>query len=235
MRNPKEHAAPKPAARPSPRSSTPTAAAGRAKDTGTLSDSAAPQQAPSPPGAEEQAGSSARIHLLLGPVGAGKSTFARQLAEEKPALRLTLDEWMAELFRPDRPETGVVEWYVERAARCVEQIMAVASAVLALGTDVILEIGLLRRLEREAFYRRVDAAGHAMRVYVLDAPREVRRERVSARNRDRGATFPLIVPPAIFELASDFWEAPEGDELEGRDVRVVTGGAGQARTPGSHH
>jgi predicted kinase len=159
---------------------------------------------------------------LLGPVGSGKSALARQLAEEERALRLTLDEWMTRLFSPDRPETGIMEWYVDRAARCVEQIIVVASAVLALGTDVILELGLLRRVEREAFYRRIDAARHDMSVYVLDAPREVRRERVDARNRDRGATFTMIVPPAIFELASDLWEPVERDELEGRDVRLVT-------------
>jgi predicted kinase len=160
--------------------------------------------------------------VVLGPVGSGKSTLARQLAEEERALRLTLDEWMTRLFSPDRPETDVVEWYVERAARCVEQIIIVSSAVLALGTDVILEIGLLRRAEREAFYRRIEAAGHDMSLYVLDAPREVRRERVEARNRDRGATFTMIVPPAIFELASDLWEPLERDELEGRDVLLVS-------------
>lgn len=62
------------------------------------------------------------IHLIVGPVGAGKSTFGLALSRERAALRLTLDEWMAELFRPDRPETGLVAWYVERADRCIEQI-----------------------------------------------------------------------------------------------------------------
>src|SRR5688500_9099140 len=49
----------------------------------------------------------ARVHLIIGPVGSGKSTFALQLARERGALRLNLDEWMALLFRPDRPETGL--------------------------------------------------------------------------------------------------------------------------------
>jgi hypothetical protein len=30
-----------------------------------------------------------------------------------------------------------------------------------------------------------------------------------------------VVPPAIFELASDLWEAPDFDECDGRDVRFL--------------
>ena len=40
-----------------------------------------------------------KIHLLIGPVGAGKSTFALELAREHRGVRLTLDEWMQSLER----------------------------------------------------------------------------------------------------------------------------------------
>ena len=186
-----------------------TALAGRAKEENSLNAWAEAPQGPS----------NARVHLVVGPVGAGKSTFALDLAREHGAVRLTLDEWMTELFRPDRPENGVVAWYVERAARCVSQIERVTQAVLAAGIDVVLEIGLLQRRERAAFYRRVD--GCDLTIYVLDAARDVRRERVEQRNRLRGPTFCMVVSPEVFELASDLWEAPEGEECEGRDVRFV--------------
>jgi uncharacterized glyoxalase superfamily protein PhnB/predicted kinase len=163
----------------------------------------------------------ARIHLVLGPVGAGKSTFALELARRQSALRLTLDEWMAVLFRPDRPPTGLPEWYVERAGRCVEQIWALAQALVASGKAVVLEIGLLQRAARESFYRRVEAAGLALSVYVLDAPRELRRARVQARNEQRGPTFCMLVPPEIFELASDSWEPLAPEEYEGRGVCFI--------------
>ncbi|MCC6996544.1 MAG: ATP-binding protein [Deltaproteobacteria bacterium] len=165
----------------------------------------------------------AQLHLILGPVGAGKSTFAQQLAEERRAVRLTLDDWMTRLFSPDRPASGVMEWYVERAGRCIDQIWRIAGGLLSVGTDAILEIGLIRRDDRERLFERVDAAGHALTVYVLDAPREVRRERVERRNRDQGATFSMVVPPHFFELASDLWQPLDDDECEGRDVRFVSG------------
>jgi predicted kinase len=162
-----------------------------------------------------------RIHLLVGPVGAGKSTFGLQLARETGAVRLTLDEWITALFRPDRPESGVIEWYVERAARCTERIWVVASAIAAAGVDVVLELGLLRKRDRERIYERIDAAGHALSVHALDAPRDVRRERVERRNREQGPTFSMLVPPDFFERASDFWEPLEPDECKGRDVRFL--------------
>jgi uncharacterized glyoxalase superfamily protein PhnB/predicted kinase len=163
----------------------------------------------------------ARAHLVTGPVGAGKSTFALRLASERGALCLTLDEWMTHLFAQDRPDEGVLDWYVARTIRCVKQIWSIAERVLEIGTDVVLEIGLLQRRERESFYRRVDGADFRWTLYVLDAPREVRRKRVTERNRTMGPTFSMVVPPAIFELASDRWEPPDPRECDGRDVRFL--------------
>ena len=163
----------------------------------------------------------ARLHLVLGPVGAGKSTFAIQLSERHGALRLTLDEWMATLFSPDRPETGLVEWYTERADRCIDQIWKLASQLIGMGSDVVLEIGLIKQRDRLRFYERVDDAGYELTIYVLDLPRDVRRQRVLERNQKRGDTFSSEVPPHIFELASDMWQPLDDAECRGRDVRFI--------------
>ncbi len=165
------------------------------------------------------------VHVVIGPVGSGKSTYALGLCREHAAVRFTLDEWFTSLFSPDRPASGVVEWYVERAARCVEQIWRVARAVVESGTDVVLEVGLLRRAQREGFYAKLEEAGCAYTVHVVDAPRDVRRERVLRRNEERGETFSMIVPMEIFEFASDQWEPPEDAEVEGRVVRADFGKA----------
>lgn len=164
----------------------------------------------------------ARLHLVEGPVGAGKSTFASQLCKQHSGPRLTLDDWMATLFRPDRPATGVMEWYAERKSRCIEQMWKVARGLIDTGSDVVLEMGLIQQRERQRLYERVDAAGYTLTVYVLDAPREVRRERVRERNRRKGETFSMEVPDAIFELASDLWEPPDEIECGGRDVRFIS-------------
>lgn len=162
-----------------------------------------------------------RIHLIVGPVAAGKSTFALELGKQHRAVRLNLDEWMAQLFSPDRPDEGVMSWYMERTARCIEQIWRLTTRIIEAGTDVILEIGLIQRRDRERLYKRVSAGGYDLTVHVVDAPRELRRERVQQRNQDRGATFSMVVPEHIFELASDMWEPLEEDECSGRDVHFM--------------
>ena len=166
-------------------------------------------------------GSRARLHQIVGPVAAGKSTFALRLAREQRAVRLNLDDFMAQLFRPDRPEQGVMAWYRERTERCVAQIWKLTDMLVEANTSVVLEIGLIQRADRERFFRRVDDSRYDLTVYIVDAPRELRRERVVRRNREQGETFSMVVPLEIFELASDLWEPPDEEEIAGLDLRLV--------------
>jgi len=163
-----------------------------------------------------------RIHLVIGPVGAGKSTFVRQLVQQHRAVPLNLDDWMATLFSQDRPSSpdtaDVMAWYVPRTLRCLAQIWKTAEAVLNAGCDVVLEVGLIQQAQRDAFYARMGPWADAVVVYVLDAPRELRRERVLRRNTQQGATFSMVVPPHIFELASDLWQPPGEAECAQRNV-----------------
>ena len=160
-----------------------------------------------------------QLSLIIGPVGAGKSTFARELSQQQGAIHLNLDAWMAQLYGPDeRPAVGRMEWYIERTRRCLEQIWRLTQRLTELGVRVVLELGLIQRSAREAFYQRVDDAGLSLLVYVIDAPRELRRERVMQRNRERGETFSVEVPLPFFELASDLWEPPDEAEREARQV-----------------
>jgi predicted kinase len=161
------------------------------------------------------------IHLVEGPVGAGKSTYAAHLGMAHAAPRLILDDWMATLFRADRPETDVMVWYLERKQRCIEQIWNVAIDMVEAGSNVVLELGLIRRQDRAEFYSRVDAAGYKLEVHVLDAPRDIRRQRVRERNMAQGGTFFMVVPDEIFELASDLWQVPDEIECEERNIYFV--------------
>ncbi len=167
-----------------------------------------------------------QVHLLLGPVGAGKSTLAQALVREHGAVWLELDAWMARLFRADRPDddAALATWYSERAARCEAQIWATAEGIVAVGTPVVLELGLLERRLRERVVRRVERAGWSMTVHIVRTPRDLRWERVVGRNRDGGGTAGRIVSEAIFAIASDRWEPVEGQEVErfaGAGIEVV--------------
>jgi predicted kinase len=146
------------------------------------------------------------VHFLLGPVGAGKSTFARQRCARTPALFLDVDTWMVRLFGADaRPTENVLAWYVERRDRVRNLVWDITCEAVSADTDVYLELGLVTATEREAWFERALTAELAMRITLLDSPRDVRRDRVARRN-SAGAPFTQIVPPSFFEAASDAWE-----------------------------
>lgn len=159
-----------------------------------------------------------RVHLVEGPVGAGKSTFAAVLAPRINGVHIALDEWFARLFSPDRPERNVVPWYLDRKDRLLELIWDHSRRILSSGNDVILELGLIQREPRLAFCHRIRAAGYDLVLHVLDEARDVRRQRVRLRNTDKGPTFSMVVPDHVFEVASDMWEAP--DEVEQSEIAV---------------
>ena len=78
------------------------------------------------------------VHLIEGPVGAGKSTFAAVLASRTDGVHIALDEWFAKLFSPDRPAGDFVSWYVDRKERLTDLIWRHSEHLLASGKDVIL-------------------------------------------------------------------------------------------------
>lgn len=160
-----------------------------------------------------------RVHLIEGPVGAGKSTYSAALAGRTQGVHIALDEWFAALFSPDRPGSDFIAWYMQRKERLLDLIWSHSRRVLASDTDVILELGLIQRHGRVEFCRRVQDEGVELAVYVLDAPLEVRHARVQRRNTDKGTTFAMVVPDHVFEMASRLWEAP--DELECSEYQIT--------------
>lgn len=152
------------------------------------------------------------LSLLVGPVGAGKTTYGRLHATRNAGVFLDLDQWMVRLFGADpRPQENVIGWYLERRERCRALLWDVALDVLHSGVDVVLEAGLVTATDREAFYEKARAEDLRLAVYLLDAPRDVRRERVLRRN-DSPGPFTQVVPLEFFERASDTWQPPSESE-----------------------
>jgi len=155
-------------------------------------------------------------------VGVGKSTYAASLCKLYSGVHLNLDDWIANLFVPDRPVPSSIDWYIERKSRCVEQIWKLACNLIDADTDAILELGLIQKASRQQIYDRVDDMDYKLTVHLLEAPIDIRRERVKKRNVEKGDTFSIEVPDAFFEMASTMWESPDDSECAGRDIRFIT-------------
>jgi predicted kinase len=162
----------------------------------------------------------ATAHLICGPVGSGKTTFGRALAAERGALFFCLDEWMATLFMMDAPTPLTLEWALPRTQRCEQQIWSVARQALALGTDVVLELGFFTRDQRARVRDLAASAGLTVQLHVLDVPLETRRERVRLRNQGT-ATYTVEVDDAMFDWAEGYYEPL--DEAELAQAHVIRG------------
>jgi predicted kinase len=153
------------------------------------------------------------VHLIYGPTAAGKSTYARKLAANTGAVCFAIDEWMHALFGPDQPEDMTMAWVAPRVARCQQMIWATSQRILAAGRDVVLELGLLREMDRERAVSMVEQAGYAVALTFVDAELGERRRRVRERNLTRGETFSFEVTPMMFETMERIFERPSPGEL----------------------
>jgi hypothetical protein len=57
---------------------------------------------------------------------------------------------------------------------------------------------------------------------VLEASREVRRERVARRNIEKGPTFSMVVPDPVFEMASNMWQRPDDIEIAENRIELIS-------------
>jgi predicted kinase len=114
---------------------------------------------------------------------------------------------------------------LERLGRCQALIWSTATAVLAAGTSVVLDLGLMRREHRERIRKLAQEAGLSVQWHFVDAPQAVRRARVAGRNETKGETFAREVPPEMFDMIEATYEAPTPAELEGVVLSVTDDGA----------
>jgi predicted kinase len=65
---------------------------------------------------------------------------------------------------------------------------------------VVLDVGAMRRADRERIRQIAEEKGLSAQWHFVDAPQEVRRARVAGRNTAKGETFVMEVTPKMFEM-----------------------------------
>ncbi len=154
-------------------------------------------------------------HLICGPTGAGKTTYAAALAKRTHAVRFSLEEWAIALFAADMPEGVGLEWTLERLGRCEKQIWAVAEPTLMAGTSLVLDLGLPTAEDRDRWRALVAGTIAESKLHYLDVSRRVRRARVLERDRSGASNNPFAISETSFDRMDSRFEPPTDDELYG--------------------
>jgi len=154
----------------------------------------------------------AKLILVCGPTGAGKTTYSISLCEKIGAIRFSIDPWMQTLYSKDMTSLDY-SWMMERVARCETQIWDTAEQVLSLDGDVVLDLGFTTKAQRTLFRERAKSIGVDCELHYLDAAKDVRKRRIEQRNQQKD---PLVYSFEVTEMMFNFmeprFEIP--DELE---------------------
>ena len=145
-----------------------------------------------------------RLILICGLPGSGKTTLAKQLAPEVPAVRLCPDEWKHDLGIDYYDEAGRV--------RLEARLWRLAQELLGLGQSVVMENGFWAREERDGLRLGAWSLGAAVELHYLEAPVDELWRRMAIRNEEaRPGTAP-IARDDLERWAQQF-EAPDVAEL----------------------
>jgi len=147
------------------------------------------------------------VYLMHGFIGSGKTTFAKQLAKEKQALRLTHDAVMVTLYGNNPPAEHFQEYY-ERVAKL---LWIITAELVSIGSAVILDFGFWSREARDVARNRVVQLGGAPVMYAISCNLETMRERCLRRSESPGEEN-LVIDSHAFEKFFQLYEAPEKDE-----------------------
>jgi predicted kinase len=152
------------------------------------------------------------LHLICGLPCSGKTTLAKRLESERSAVRLTPDEWIARLFGANPRED-----ILDAARDPMESLLwDLASRLLSLGVDVILDFGFWSRAEREDFRSRAAELGAGSGLHFADASLEELLTRLRARNADP-PTGVFRIDEARLRKWHSLFEPPAESELPSRN------------------
>ena len=147
-------------------------------------------------------------HIIIGFIGSGKTTFARKLEKETGAIRFTKDEWMVRVFGNTPPK----DKFEEYDNRMTSLATDMALKCLQAGIDVIIDEGFWVKEHRDAISEKVKNVGAIPKLYYLETPFKIMKE----RTLERSANPPIDSFTIDEESFNQYWKhfrAPGEDEV----------------------
>ena len=149
-----------------------------------------------------------KLVIICGLPGSGKTTLARKLETEIPAIRFCPDDWMKAL--------SLNLWDEDRRSKIESFQWDFAKKLLVQGTSVIIEWGTWGKSEREILRQQAQSLGASAELHFLSATADILYARIQARGHE---------DPPIRREDVDRWfqvfQVPSADELELYDFTSI--------------
>lgn len=122
------------------------------------------------------------VYLIHGFIGSGKTTFAKKLAKEKRAMRLTHDDYMVLLYGSNPP----ANLFRDCAERVSEMLWRMTAELVSLEVPAILDFGFWTKKLRVEAIERVRAMGAIPLIYAIACSPATMKERCLKRTAQGG-------------------------------------------------
>ena len=150
----------------------------------------------------------ATLYFMCGKMAAGKSTFAKQLAQQKHAVLLVQDDFLAALYPG---EILSVKDFARCSARLREALTAHVRQLLTHGVSVVLDFPGNTITQRQWFRQMFDGAGVAHELHYIDTPDELCKRQLKQRSAGLPPGSPWTTD-AEFDEITVYFQAPTEEE-----------------------
>ncbi|MCC5904542.1 MAG: ATP-binding protein [Halomonas sp.] len=155
------------------------------------------------------------LTFFCGKMGAGKTTKSREIAQQRNAVLLSEDEWLASIY-PNSIES--LEDYIKYSDRLKPQMKKLVQSILATGTDVVMDFPANTIPQREWFKSIFSEIQAPHELVYIDQPDEICIEQIAKRRTEqpeRAATD----TEEMFEMMTRYFVAPTN--AEGFNTTVI--------------